>query len=175
MGWAKAFLAAAVLGMAGCSVMPYQSESPCEGTSSYGKCASVSAAYNEAVTGESAGPEMRKEGEDPPEDAEEGKPKEDTAPEKAEETNAAATGKEEAEDRYRAARYREIASLIEEPVTPMVRAPRAVRVLILPYPERTHGRRLYMPRYVYFLGREPSFVLGDYLTPRSTTRHITDR
>lgn len=69
---------------------------------------------------------------------------------------------------YRDSVYRELQGLIEQPVTPMLKTPRTVRTLILPYADRQRPDRLYMPRYVYSLVERPQWVVGDYLvTPVS--------
>ncbi|BAV63221.1 TraV family lipoprotein [Sphingobium cloacae] len=69
---------------------------------------------------------------------------------------------------YRDSVYRELQGLIEQPVTPMLKPPRTVRTLILPYADRQRPDRLYMPRYVYSLVERPQWVVGDYLvTPAS--------
>jgi conjugal transfer pilus assembly protein TraV len=64
---------------------------------------------------------------------------------------------------YRDSVYRELQGLIEQPVTPMLKSPRTVRTLILPYADRQRPDRLYMPRYVYSLVERPQWVVGDYL------------
>ncbi|MDO6415439.1 TraV family lipoprotein [Sphingomonas sp. BIUV-7] len=64
---------------------------------------------------------------------------------------------------YRDSVYRELQGLIDAPVTPMLRSPRTVRTLILPYADRQRPDRLYMPRYVYSILEAPSWVVGDYL------------
>ncbi|MGA1809352.1 TraV family lipoprotein [Sphingobium sp. WW5] len=64
---------------------------------------------------------------------------------------------------YRDSVYRELQGLIEQPVTPMLKPPRTVRTLILPYADRQRPDRLYMPRYVYSLMERPQWVVGDYL------------
>ena len=69
---------------------------------------------------------------------------------------------------YRDSVYRELQGLIEQPVTPMLKPPRTVRTLILPYADRQRPDRLYMPRYIYSLVERPQWVVGDYLvTPVS--------
>ena len=69
---------------------------------------------------------------------------------------------------YRDSVYRELQGLIEQPVTPMLKPPRTVRTLILPYADRQRPDRLYMPRYVHSLVERPQWVVGDYLvTPVS--------
>lgn len=64
---------------------------------------------------------------------------------------------------YRDSVYRELRGLIDAPVTPMLRQPRTIRTLILPYADRQRPDRLYMPRYVYSILEAPSWVVGDYL------------
>jgi conjugal transfer pilus assembly protein TraV len=69
---------------------------------------------------------------------------------------------------YRDSVYRELQGLIAQPVTPMLKPPRTVRTLILPYADRQRPDRLYMPRYVYSILDAPNWVVGDYLvTPIS--------
>lgn len=64
---------------------------------------------------------------------------------------------------YRDSVYRELQGLIDQPVTPMLKAPRTVRTLILPYADRQRPDRLYMPRYVYSITETPAWVVGGYL------------
>ncbi|MDE1917876.1 MAG: TraV family lipoprotein [Sphingomonadales bacterium] len=64
---------------------------------------------------------------------------------------------------YRDSVYRELQGLIDAPTTPMLRAGRTVRTLILPYADRERPDRLYMPRYVYSILERPQWVVGDYL------------
>lgn len=64
---------------------------------------------------------------------------------------------------YRQSVYRELQGLIDAPTTPMLRAGRTVRTLILPYADRERPDRLYMPRYVYSILERPQWVVGDYL------------
>jgi conjugal transfer pilus assembly protein TraV len=64
---------------------------------------------------------------------------------------------------YRASIYAKLQGLIEQPVTPMLKSPRTVRTLILPYADRERPDRLYMPRYVFSLLDRPEWVVGDYL------------
>ena len=64
---------------------------------------------------------------------------------------------------YQQAVYREVAGLVEQPVTPMLTKPKVVRTLIMPYAGRGTEDVLYMPRYVYTMLEGPRFVMGDYL------------
>jgi len=69
---------------------------------------------------------------------------------------------------YRASVYRELKGLIEAPVTPMLKAPRTVRTLILPYSDRARPDRLYMPRYVYSVLGQPVWTIGNMLSPEAS-------
>jgi len=64
---------------------------------------------------------------------------------------------------YRDSVYQELKGLIEAPVTPMLKPARTVRTLILPYADRQHPDRLYMPRYVYSVIDKPVWVVGGAL------------
>jgi len=70
---------------------------------------------------------------------------------------------------YRDSVYRELKGLIEKPETPILRPALAVRTLILPYADRNRPDRLYMPRFVYSVLETPSWVVGDYLVPPTST------
>ena len=61
---------------------------------------------------------------------------------------------------YKENEYRELAALIEEPTTPIVRPPKVLRTLVVSYPS---GQTLYMPRYIVYFADEARFVVGDYL------------
>lgn len=71
---------------------------------------------------------------------------------------------------YRDSVYRELQGLIEAPVTPMLKPPRTVRTLILPYADRERPDRLYMPRFVYSVIDRPVWVIGSALfaSPKRT-------
>lgn len=80
---------------------------------------------------------------------------------------------------------RNVGTLIEGPGSPMLRASRTIRTLILPYADKQRPDRLYMARYVYSIIDRPAWVVGDYLvepggrTPappvlRTTREHAPD-
>lgn len=74
---------------------------------------------------------------------------------------------------YRDSVYRELQGLIEQPVTPMLKPPRTVRTLILPYSDQHRPDRLYMQRYVFSIVEKPQWVVGDYLvTPQSSSLRV---
>lgn len=74
---------------------------------------------------------------------------------------------------YRESVYRELQGLIEQPVTPMLKPPRTVRTLILPYADQNRPDRLYMQRYVFSVLERPQWVVGDYLiTPQAQSLNV---
>jgi len=119
----------------GCSALtPYKSDFQCPDTYK-GKCVSLKEAYEQSLRGGNPEEEAGLKGED--------------------------GGKESPENIYRDSLYDELAGLIKEPVTPVVRPPKIMRALVLPYPDK---ERLYMPRYVFIMVDEPKWVLDSSLT-----------
>lgn len=118
----------------------------------YGKCIPAKAAYEEAISGKSApGTVMRKKGESPRLNMPGRNIPGITPP--AEHSAAAY-------DNYRSGLYKSLGGMIEDPVTPLVKNPKVVRTLILPYPGKGTAAPLYMPRFVYFFADEPTWVFG---------------
>jgi conjugal transfer pilus assembly protein TraV len=157
----RSSLAAALLLLAGCqALVPYDSEFACARSQDYGQCMDVQSAYEEARGTQGSAPApasvpLRASGPRAPVQSAPAQPLElrgELLREAFEPADAAA--------RLRDARYRELAGLIEEPVTPLVRAPKVLRTLIVSY---SAGDALYMPRYVYYFAEDARFVLGDYL------------
>ncbi len=74
---------------------------------------------------------------------------------------------------YRESVYRELQGLIDQPTTPMLKPPRTVRTLILPYADQHRPDRLYMQRYVFSILERPQWVVGDYLvTPQTWSVNV---
>lgn len=65
---------------------------------------------------------------------------------------------ENSSDLYQEALNKKMAKLINDPVTPIVVPPTAMRVLIFPYQS---GNVFYMHRFIHFLDNTPRFVLGN--------------
>lgn len=154
---AKGLLLIMALLCSGCSIlMPYEEDFACRLQDNYGKCISVEGAYEEAVTGESQGEFLRKS------DYEEEEEDSDSAHE-----SSKIHGTEKQTDNefttYRQTMYNELSELIEDPVTPMLKPPKTIRTLILPYSAKNEKVRLFMPRYVYSIVDDPRWVLGEYL------------
>jgi conjugal transfer pilus assembly protein TraV len=158
-----------VCGLAGCkALIPYDSKFACEGTQDFGRCMDVQTAYEDALGSAQTTQARDKAGESAPKwDYRGGGTKSGTAnPTLQRKRTSTTKGTQVAfvprstEELYRQSQYRELAGLIEEPVTPMVQPPKVLRTLIVSY---SAGDSLYMPRYVYYLADEAKFVLGDYL------------
>lgn len=157
---ATLILALPTLGaLAGCATLgsvmsPYSEKFSCK-NDDHGQCIHPDKAYADAVAGvaSKSDPAVTRD----KKLLKDGKP--------ARGSGKAASG---AFEGYRDSVYREMQGLIEQPVTPMLKPPRTVRTLILPYADRQRPDRLYMPRYVYSLVERPQWVVGDYLvTPVS--------
>ena len=123
--------------VSGCSLMPYKSEFQCPDVDK-GKCVAVKDAYRESFKNRKS----KKVG-----SKKDGKENE----EKTEERH---------ESVYKKNLEKKLSRLLEEPVTPVVVPPKTLRVLILPYNDTD---KLFMPRYIYIMVDEPSWVMGEYL------------
>ncbi|WP_339145176.1 type IV conjugative transfer system lipoprotein TraV [Pseudoalteromonas galatheae] len=139
--------------LSACSLAPYEEDFACRKKDQLGKCISMQQAYEEAVTGEEIYPPMKPASEQDSENINNSLPLEN--------------GKSNshgnlAYDRYVNSYYNEISSLVDKPVTPMVKQAKTVRTLILPY-SNSSDNSLYMERYIYSIVEENQFVLGQYL------------
>ena len=153
---AKGLLIIMALLCSGCSwLMPYEEDFACRLKDNYGKCVSVEEAYEEAVTGESQGEFLRKS------DYEEEENSDSETGTTANHSTEKQTNKEFTT--YRQNMYNELSELIEDPITPMLKPPKTIRTLILPYSAKNEKVRLFMPRYVYSIVDDPRWVLGEYL------------
>lgn len=156
----KLLTAALVLACAGCSWLPYEEDFACSRNTTYGKCVSVEGAYAEAVTGESHGDVITKDGVQPAK--KDKKDKKARAQQEAEELGLVTQSEQVVYEDYRTKLYTQLRDLISEPQTPMVKPPKEDRTLILSYSPNGDHRRLYMPRYVYSIYEEAEFVMGQY-------------
>ena len=138
------------------TLIPYEENFACRNRDNLGKCIDVEKAYDEAAEDIHRYPHFDE------------KAKGTTAPEPGAYPGSS-TGQPNsvtgAFHTYKEREYNELAALIEQPVTPMVKPPRVIRTLIFPYVGRqddTNGY-LYMPRYVYSILEEKQWVIGNYL------------
>ena len=172
---------AAVSILAGCRVVPYDSKFMCEKSRDYGRCMDVQSAYEEARAASASATSKAKprDGKDPilrypPASTGVGRPLRPLKPSKIVARSANAKPDDSlirvsTQDLYRDAEYRELAGLIEAPVTPLIRPAKALRTLIIAY---NTGDSLFLSRYVVYFADEPRFVMGDYLNPPDTSQTV---
>ena len=138
--------------VSGCSILnPYNSEPQCP-NNGYGKCNSVSAAYDEEKNGTSSSLKSIKG--DMSSEGDEKKPVKTEVP----------------RDLFKKAIYQENASLIQEETTPIIKPAKSVRVELYSYSE--DGKTLWMPRHAYFIVEEPRFLMGNYLNQESDDKWL---
>jgi conjugal transfer pilus assembly protein TraV len=170
-------LAISLLG--GCSLVPYENEFSCNLQDNFGKCISVEDAYEEAVTGVEKYPHMTRASEQ----ARQARTKRADkltgsqrvreqpigvstsygAPTSSPDADPSFAPPQSAYSGYRDQVYNQLGTMIQAPRTPMIKPPRSVRTMILPYSSELKRNRLYMPRFVYSIVEEPRFVMGQYL------------
>jgi len=138
--------------LGGCSIFPYEEDFACDAAKSYGRCVDVNGAYAMATTGEEHGYEITQDGEKPPE--KNIKDEANNSPDKKINT------KTDPYVNYRQSVYKKLQRMVDQPKTPMVKQPEVIRTLIANYQTRKAGSPLYMPRYVYFFGSEPEWVIN---------------
>ncbi len=131
---------------AACAVLPYEDDFACK-NEDFGQCIHPENAYRDAV-GATVGS-----------DASRGNVSANPKRREARKYQA-----NHGYDGYQDAVYRQLASIVDAPVTPMIAPAKTVRTLILPYADKDGAGRLYMPRFVYSVLEQPRFVLGDYLS-----------
>ena len=135
----------ATAAVSACSVVPYENEPMCD-VAGYGRCASVADAYEASLSDEAT----RR---DPP-TVESG-----AAPAPKTGDAALPVSTPTPREAYQAALYQELAGLVQAPQTPMVRAPKVARLLVLPYSDGPSGE-LYLARHVYFFLGRPEWLLA---------------
>ncbi|NPV76224.1 MAG: TraV family lipoprotein [Anaerolineae bacterium] len=139
----------------GCSFMfPYENEFACPRKNHMGKCVSSMAAYEEATTGVSQGPWAKAASERDKESSEDETEKNSETP--------PGPGPIDGYSAYVSENYRQQAKLLEQPVTPILKTPDVLEILILSHPSED-SRTLWGNRYVHIIVEESSFVMGDYL------------
>lgn len=162
----QVFVIATLAIIQGCSIFPYEDKFGCNRPNNMGKCVSATEAYDEMTTGESKAPyakpyskqtdEERAAGEG---DAQNTQASHGSAPSSATSLPKRVNGAQY--DAYLDANYKEVAELVDAPVTPMVKPVKTAELLFLPYSDQS--RVLKGERIVTVILEEPKFVLGDYL------------
>ncbi len=139
--------------VSGCSslVSPYSSKLQCPNTYK-GKCVSVETAYSESINNPLVRPGQEADSDYEHND----KPCEGC--EKKADRNGSPVKRTTPKYQYQEALYRRLASLIEQPSTPIVVPPEVMRVLILSY--TGSDNELFSYRYVYFFATKPKWIIS---------------
>ena len=151
-------IAALLLSLSGCAYLgdkllnPYSSEFQCP-LADKGECIKLKDAYEKSLR---QGAEQKAE-QEAKQTAEQAALKEINIREEA-----GGNPPQDQETRYQGEVFKKLADLLSEPETPVIVAPKVMRVLFLPY--KADGNVLMMPRFAYFFLDEPQWVLGGYLS-----------
>jgi conjugal transfer pilus assembly protein TraV len=145
----------------GCSaiVSPYNSQFQCPETDN-GKCVSVQTAYKESIDNPlvKSNPDSTTR----PGDKKDKPPCETCGNQQKDQPETIrkpdVSPSRDSKYQYQGALYRKLASLIEQPSTPIVVPPDVVRVLILSYTGSEN--ELFSYRYVYFFATEPEWIIS---------------
>jgi len=115
----------------------------CAGIEDYGRCVPVEEAYEQAVNGNKRRPSVSDQ------DVDDGnyRPGEQV--------------KHQTDElgEYQKSYFARLKLLIEEPEAALIKKPKVIRGLVMPYGKKT----LYTPRHIYIIVEDPSFILGDYM------------
>lgn len=142
----------------GCSwLFPYEDEFACKRPDNLGKCVSPMEAYDEITTGVSKAEYMKPASE---------KTKSDNSKSKKQLKNQPSHVKN-GYDRYLDSNYSEVADLLEQPITPLVKPVVTAEMLVLPYSDS--AKVLKGERYINIIVEDPSFILGDYLKKKANS------
>lgn len=141
-----------VFALTACSVLPYENKVSCRLGDNYGKCMSIQQAYEgnhkanksaNLVPGKRVKPPK---GGNPPE------------PQASEQQDTSAR------DLYVQSLYKELSALIQKPITPVIKAPKEIRTLVLTYAGPNDRKTLFMPRYIYTIVEDAEFVVDQYFS-----------
>jgi len=172
--------------LSACSIMPYNEKFACEDNADYGKCTNVNGAYRESITGEDAGPSIKKDNTSAVKSHAKSMIDDDEFwhdEPGSDEIQKQKTRIKQSADReqktlsprfsYQQEVYKKLKNIITETPAPMVKQATQVRTLILSYSvNREDIKELYMPRYVFYLLDESEWILGNYLNKKSGTTQV---
>lgn len=150
--------------ISGCSILPYENDYSCRLEDNYGKCMSIQESYD---GGNSSNNDLRLiPGERVDMDKKKRKRKKGD--------KYTYTPQMTSEQMYIDALYKEMSLLIREPETPIIKAPKEMRTLILSYSGSKNKKTLYMPRYVYTIVEDAEFVIKQYFKTPERDAHIIE-
>lgn len=147
---------------AGCSVLnPYNETSMCPALNDYGECVTMKQAYEHSIEdGVQEEPAAQYDVNAGLDDKEKGKAVgKSTGPKLVPKT---------AQTDYQTQLYREMASILRDPHTPMVKPPKVRRALILTYEDGA----LYMPRYAYLMLEKAQWMLDEATSDTTDGRPV---
>jgi conjugal transfer pilus assembly protein TraV len=156
----KITLLLSALSLQACSLFPYEDKFGCNRGDNLGKCVSAIEAYEEITTGKSSAPYMKpysEQNHDNEEQAFDSVETVKTSPSIVTPTSRGLSGY----DKYLDANYTEVASLLDSPITPIIKPVKTAELLIIPY--SNSAKVLKGERYINVILEDPSFILGDYL------------
>ncbi|MEY8201158.1 MAG: TraV family lipoprotein, partial [Colwellia sp.] len=147
-----------VINLQACSIfLPYEDEFSCNKQDNLGKCVSAEEAYIEMTTGESSAPYMKPHSE---------KSSDDIEDEKNSYSSQNTYRNNGGYSSYLDAQYEEVAGLLTDNVTPIIKPVKTAELLILPYSENRNI--LKGERFINVILEDPGFVMGDYLKKKPT-------
>lgn len=138
----------------GCAFMfPYEKEFACKRGTNMGKCIDSMKAYEESTSGE-----QRHEFAQPAS-------KQKKKSKKEEVTDSLKPAPSSGYQQYKDSEYRQISKVLDKPITPILKKPQVLQILVLPY--RTHnGTQLNGNRYVHVIMEDSAFILGDVMSKK---------
>lgn len=146
--------------VAGCSALnPYNETSMCPALNDYGECVSMKQAYDHSLQDDGKEPQPANYDANAVLNTAKGDNKTTSTPKPAPKSPQAD---------YRTQLYREMASILQDPRTPMVKPPKVRRALILTYEDGA----LYMPRYAYLMLEKTQWMLDETVGDTGESRPV---
>lgn len=143
---AMAILAGAAAMLSGCAtVNPYHEDTMCPSLNDFGQCVNMTEAYEKTLEPES------------PTDQEQANATRAPVETHGKVESADSHTAKEPEKTYRGQLYTELATLIQDPKTPLLKPPTVRRVLVLSYEDKA----LFMPRFFYMMVNEGTWTLDE--------------
>jgi len=150
-----------ITAISGCGILPYENNYSCRLKDNFGKCMSIQESYDgkydsnderQLVPGKRVNMNNSKWK----------KRKKSVSNKNARANKETIASEMTSEQMYIDSLYKEMTHLIREPETPIIKAPKEMRTLILSYVGDGNKNTLYMPRYVYTIVDQAQFVIRQY-------------
>lgn len=138
----------------GCAFMfPYEKEFACKRGTNMGKCIDSMKAYEESTSGE-----QRHEFAQPAS-------KQKNKSNKERSSESLKPSPNSGFQQYKDSEYRQISKVLDKPITPILKKPQVLQILVLPY-QTQNGTQLNGNRFVHVIMEDSAFVLGDVMTKK---------